>query len=279
MKTFLLAFTLITLKLTAQDNLKFDKRFVQSEDKWVAFQKDKDGEYTYGFIYIDAQAGLTLNYEGKFMINSSGNFIPTKLDSTNLKIRLQPNNVHVAFIPEDKFGELKISKVPEWLKFYKTDTSSAKHLYDWGYMYNGWDECATALPYLLRAKQVDPNYEGLNVEIAFSYNCLKEYDKAELIIEEELNRHPTNAYVNKEYIFTLSKTTSIEKATKQYYKSLESVKDKTYNAENCYNIMQYFYKADDTKNFNTWYTEYKKWPTNDQLMIDAATKMNAQMNK
>src|SRR5437868_4916734 len=114
MKTFLLAFTLITLKLTAQDNLKFDKRFVQSEDKWVAFQKDKDGEYTYGFIYIDAQAGLTLNYEGKFMINSSGNFIPTKLDSTNLKIRLQPNNVHVAFIPEDKFGELKISKVPEW---------------------------------------------------------------------------------------------------------------------------------------------------------------------
>ena len=279
MKNLILIFTLLTLKLSAQNNLKFDKRFVESEDKWVAFQKDKDSSYVYGFIYIDAQAGLTLNYEGSFIIKSSGNFIPKKLDSTNVKIRLNPNNVLVAFIPEEKFGELGIPAVPEWLKYYKTDTASAKRLYKWGYMYNGWNECAKALPYLLKAKEIDPKYEGLNVEIAFSYNCLKEFDKAEQILEEELKINPTNAYVNKEYIYTISKTKYIEKATNQFLKSVETIKDKTYNAENCFNILQYFYNNKDVKNFNIWYIELLKWPNENTMIIEYSNKMNIELNK
>lgn len=85
--------------------LTFDKRFVESEDKWVAFMPGKDSAY--GFIYIDAQAGLTLDYEGDFKILSTGEFIQTKHDSTNIKIRLKPNNFLVAFIPADKYKELK----------------------------------------------------------------------------------------------------------------------------------------------------------------------------
>src|SRR5689334_22690363 len=98
----------------AQDVLKFDKRFVESEDNWVAFQKDSSNVYMYGFIYIDAQAGLTLNYEGTFTINGTGDFVPKKIDSASFKVRLKPNNVLVAFIPESKFEELRIPVTPEW---------------------------------------------------------------------------------------------------------------------------------------------------------------------
>jgi tetratricopeptide (TPR) repeat protein len=279
MKYLIILFSLLTINVSAQIKLSFDKRFVECEDRWVAFRMNEDSTYTFGFIYIDAQAGLTLNREGNFKFNSDNSLKVERLTETNIKVRLQPNNVKVALIPETMYKDLKIDNLPEWLKYYKTDTGSVERLYKWGYMYNGWDECSKALTYLLKAKAIDPNYEGLNVELAFSYNCLKEYDKAEQILEEELKSNSANAYVNKEYIYAVSKTENIDKATKQYLKSLETIKDKTYNAENCFNIMQFFYKKKDTDNFNFWYKELKKCSNDNKMIKEYADKMKADINK
>ena len=279
MKYLLILLTLTVTNLTAQTSLKFDKHFVESEDKWVAFQMDKDSSYAYGFIYIDAQAGLTLNYEGNFKITETGVFVPRKLDSTNMKVRLQPNNVLVAFIPDNKFNELKISAIPEWLKFYKTDTASIDRLYRWGYMYNGWNECAKALTYLEKAEKLNPKYKGLAVELSFSYNCLKQYDKAELILEEEIKTNSSDAYVNKEYIYTLAKNSNIDKAVKQFETSIKTLKDNQYNAENCYNILQFFYNQKDKTNFNKWFDILQKQPNENKMITKYADNMKADINK
>jgi tetratricopeptide (TPR) repeat protein len=278
MKYLFYLFILFSISSAAQATLEFNKRFVECEDKWVAFRPGEDSSYQYGFIYIDEQAGLTFNYEGVFKISPAGKFVAKRLDSTSIKVRLEPNNVLVALIPAGKFKELQIMATPDWLKYYKTDTASAKRLFKWGYMYNGWDQCAKALTYLLRAKEINPHYEGLNVEIAFSYNCLNEFTKAEKILEEELKQDPSNAYVNKEYIYTITKTENIERATEQYHKSLTLVKDKTYNAENCFNILQFFYKKGDTTNFNLWYKELQKFPSDNRDIMKYADKMKEQMN-
>lgn len=279
MRYFLLIAVLLATKLNAQSDLKFDKRFVQSEDKWVAFKADKDSAYAYGFIYIDAQAGLTLNYEGTFKILSTGEFVPKKLDSTNMKVRLQPNNVLVAFIPDNKFQELEISAVPEWLKYYKTDTSSVERLYRWGYMYNGWGECAKALTYLERVEIVDPKYKGLAVELAYSYNCLERYDEAEAILKEEIKNSSIDAYVNKEYIYTLTKNKKIDEATRQFETSSKTLKDKRHNAENCYNILQYYYQQKDKANFSKWYDILQSQPNENKLITRYADNMKEDIDK
>lgn len=279
MKYLLLFVTLFATKLNAQTNLNFDKRFVQSEDKWVAFKPDKDSSYAYGFIYIDAQAGLTLNYEGTFKILPTGEFVPKKLDSANMKVRLQPNNVLVAFIPNNKFEELKISAIPDWLKYYKTDTNSIERLYRWGYMYNDWEECAKALTYLEKAEKINPKFKGLAVELSFSYNCLQQYDKAELILEEEVKTNPSDAYVIKEYIYTLTKNNRIEKAVNQFETSLKALKDNQYNAENCYNILQCYYNQKDKTNFNKWYDILQKQPNENKMITKYADNMKADINK
>ena len=279
MKFILIIATLFATKLNAQTILNFNKRFVQSEDRWVAFKPDKDSSYTYGFIYIDAQAGLTLNYEGSFKVLPTGEFVPQKLDSTNIKTRLQPNNVLVAFIPDNKFQELKISPTPDWLKYYKTDTASIERLYRWGYMYNGWDECAKALTYLEKAEKINPNFSGLAVELAFSYNCLKQYDKAELILEEEIKTNPSDAYVNKEYIYTLVKNNKIEKAVNHCETSLKTLKENQYNAENCFNILQFYYNQEDKIYFNKWYKILQKQPNENKLITKYADIMKADINK
>ncbi len=279
MKYLLLIVTLLATKLNAQTTLSFDKRFVQSEDKWVAFKPDKDSAYAYGFIYIDAQAGLTFNYEGTFKMLPTGEFVPKKLDSTNMKVRLDPNNVLVAFIPDNKFQELKISPIPDWLKYYKTDTSSIERLYRWGYMYNGWDECAKALTYLEKAEKLNSKFKGLAVELSFSYNCLKQYDKAELILEEEIKTNSADAYVNKEYIYTLTKNKKIGNAVNQFETSIKTLKDNRYYAENCYNILQYYYTQKDKVNFNKWYDLLLKQPNENKMITKYADNMKTDINK
>ncbi|MES2574633.1 MAG: tetratricopeptide repeat protein [Bacteroidota bacterium] len=268
---------LLAFKVQAQLNLKFDKRFVECEDKWVTFTKSEDGTYLYGFIYIDTQAGLTFNNEGTFKQNANGTFEINKIEGKSIKTRLEPNNVQVAVIPENLFKDLQIEATPEWLKIYKRDENTVNRQYRWGFMYNGWNECAKALPFLLKANELDPNYEGLAVEIAYSYNCLGEYDKAVKILEEAIKRNPTDAYVIKEYIYCLTKINGIEKATKEFYKSTKILKEDTYNAENCYNIMQYYYNQKDSKNFKVWYKELKKWPNQNEEITKYAEAMKSEL--
>jgi tetratricopeptide (TPR) repeat protein len=270
---------LIATKLNAQTVLNFDKRFVESEDKWVAFQKDKDSSYLYGFIYIDEQAGLTLNYEGNFKILPTGEFIPKKLDSTNFKIRLQPNNVLIAFIPKSKFQELQITAVPEWLKYYKTDTNSIERLYRWGYMYNGWDECAKALTYLERAQKINPKFKGLEVELAFSYNCLSQFDKAITVLQDVLKRNPTDAYINKELIYAQIESSQLDNAAESCKRAISMCVDTSYNGENCYNLLHNFYEKKDKANFMLWLNETKKWTAGDEKKMRSIKIMEKELTK
>jgi tetratricopeptide (TPR) repeat protein len=275
---FLLTIFLAT-KLNAQPILNFNKRFVQSEDKWVAFKPDKDSSYPFGFIYVDAQAGLTLNYEGTFKILPSGQFVPTKLDSTNMKVRLQPNNVQVAFIPDSKFRELQISAVPEWLKYYKTDTNSVARLYRWGYMYNGWNECATALSYLQKAQKMDPAYNGLSVELAFSYNCLGQYENAITVLQDALKTTPTDAYTNKELIYAQIKSGQLDKASESCKHAIAVCPDTTYNGENCYNLLHNLFEKKDKEKFNLWLAEAKKWNSGKENVMKSIVAMENEINK
>lgn len=266
MKILLILLSFLTFQSFAQLNLKFDKPFVQCEDQWVAFPSSEDGSHRYGFIYIDPQAGLTFNNEGIFKVEEDGTVETHKIKDSNIKVRLEPNEIKVAIIPASLYAALEIEETPDWLKHYKTDIHTVDRNYKWGYRYNGWGECQRALPFLLKAKSIDPNYEGLGVEIAYSYNCMKEYTKAIDILKAEIQKHPQDAYVIKEYIYSISKTKDVSKAEKKYFESLKTIENNPYNAENCFNILQFHYNQQDKKNVNKWYKELKKWPNNNKLI-------------
>lgn len=263
-KLYTLAIIVFTLNAFAQDKLNFDKRFVQSEDKWVAFKPDSLGGYNYGFIYIDAQAGLTFNYEGKFLIDSNGKLIPDAKDkTTSFKVRLSPNNVKVAHIPDSKLNELEVSKTPDWLKYYKEDENSIERLYRWGFMYNGWEECEKGLTYLEKAKTINPDFKGLRVELAYSYNCLHRYQDAIDILNAAYEKEPADAYINKELVYAQSKNGKLDEAEKSCRRAFKNCPDKSYHAENAYNILQQYYIAKDVKKFDKWFKE-----TKDSLLAD-----------
>ncbi len=272
----LLLLTLLSSQLFAQP-LEFNKRFVQSEDKWVAFQPGDDGIHEFGFIYIDAQAGLTLQHEGNFTILPSGALAVKRLDSVNMKVRLEANQVKVAWIPESKFRELGIMAIPDWLKYYKTDTNSVARLHKWGFMYNGWGECAKALDYLERAQKINPDFEGLGVELAYSYNCLEQYNKAITVLQKALAAAPTDAYTNKELIYALMKSDQLDKAAAACKNALAVCTDTQFNMENCYNLLHSFFLKKDKEQFNAWKAETRKWCKDNERLMKSIAAMEKEL--
>jgi hypothetical protein len=87
---------------------------------------DKDSIYHYGFIYIDAQAGLTLHYERRRVQNWwKGSF--TKLTQIKegcciCENSIATNKIAIAVLPEEKFSDLNIQisgmlRLQSWWRF------------------------------------------------------------------------------------------------------------------------------------------------------------------
>jgi tetratricopeptide (TPR) repeat protein len=274
---FLLPFFSVNLK--GQSTLSFDHRFMESENKWVAIRTDKDTVMNFGFIYMDGSAGLTLNSEGSFTISKDGKFTRKPFVNALVKYRLQPNNVKVAFIPSTKFSELGITEYPDWLKIYLGDTTSIGHLYRWGFLYNGYNECAKALTYLERAEKINPKFKGLAVELAFSYNCLSQFNKAISVLKDVIADNPTDAYVFKELILAQAKSGQLNKASENCKKAISVCTDKTYNGEMCYNLLHEYYVRKDKKNFNLWLDEAKKWISSNAEFMGSVKAMEEELAK
>ena len=252
MKNHLLIISIFTTSLClGQEKLNFDTRFTQSEDKWVAFPPDSVGAHTFGFIYIDPQAGLTFDYAGSFKIKSNGKFILTpKGIKSSVKHRLQPNETLVAVIPQSHFKELKITEVPEWLKSYKENENTVERQYQWGYMYNGWGECAKALEFLEKAMKTNPDYTGLRVEMGYSYNCLEKYETAMEILKVAVQSNPNDAYAAKELLYAQIHTNQLDEAIANYERIVKELTDQRYTAENAYNIIGAYYRQKNVEKFN-----------------------------
>jgi tetratricopeptide (TPR) repeat protein len=273
---FVLFFSIV---INAQTNLQFDKRFVECEDRWVSFKMNQDSTYSFGFIYIDPQAGLTFNYEGRFRVSNEGKFIYKKQQTNPIKVRLEPNQVRVALIPDLKFDELGVEIIPEWLQFYKGDTSSVERLYRWGYLYNSWDMCEKALTYLERGRQINPKFKGLELELSYAYNALNQYDKAISVLKGAIKSDPSNVLLYKELSYAELKLGKLDKAEETCSKVINLCDDKSIKSEMAYNIAYEFYKRKDLDKFQYWSNTVRKWGDNGSPIIKALDSITDDLNK
>jgi hypothetical protein len=100
--------------------LVYDVRMSDCENRWVAlYHKPEEADYTYGFVYIDPQAGFTLHYFGIFTIDAGGNYHaapnPIPPDKASLKIRLDQNGI-AALLPTRALTQLELPQRPDWMK-------------------------------------------------------------------------------------------------------------------------------------------------------------------
>ena len=283
MKYFIVFLILTATNLTAQNILKFDKRNVQCEDKWVALQMNKDSSYVFGFIYIDDMAGLTFNYEGSFKIDKKGDFKKTVSDTKNqigfIKKRLQPNRVALAEIPESKFKELDIKKIPDWLATYKEGENTIERMYRWGYLYNGYEECEKALTYLEKAEKINANFKGLQTELAFSYNALGKYNKAVNALKTSIKNDPKDCYSLKELAFSYNHLEQIDNSIATYNKMVSICSEKSFIQEAALNLAYEYFKIKNIQKFDFWDKETRKWSDKENQFTKNLDNMKSELGK
>lgn len=280
--TLLFLFVFSNLSIYAQNILKFDKRNTQCENKWVVFPMSKDSTYVLGFIYIDEQAGLTLNYESKFKINKDGSFLKIDDESkknSSIKYRLEPNKMLLALIPDTKLKELNFPAEPDWLKIYKHDEDSIERLYRWGYLYNEYGEYDLALEFLEKGFLINPEFKGLLTELAFSYNALNKFDKAEKVLLLAVKNNPKDCYTLKELAYTYKNIKNFDKSIETYKKMTQICDNKVFIQESAYNLAYEFYVLKDKKNFKKWNVEARKWSDKANRYTNALDAMEKEFNQ
>ncbi len=232
--------------------LEFDTHYYEAVDQWVAFPRKEASNYHYGFVYIDAQAGFTFNYESQFALDDNGLTGIPKDSLAMIKHRLQPNTVKVAVLNEAQREALQLPEIPDWLEVYKSDDNDVAYLKSIGYHYNHVGACELALTPLLKAYDIEPQHEGLEFELAYAYNHLGRFDDAIKIITKAINNDPQNFYLFRELGFAMLYSERVEEAEKVYRASLTLAKTKAEKAEVAINMAAAFFRLQDRTKFDEW---------------------------
>lgn len=247
----------------APQPLQFTSHFYDLENHWVAFPKnEKTGKYPFGFIYVDNIAGYTFNLEGSFGIDAQGHISRDSSDylkpATFYKYRLVTNTKLVAAIADSMLKTLGVKQVPSWLAIYHPadedkNTVARKVLY--GKHLNAAGGITQALVYLEAAYKAQPHAAGLEFELTYSYNELKQYDKAIAVLNTAIANAPDNVLFYRELGFAYINKNDIDNAIIAYTKGIDMAKpaDTEAKAEMAWNMALIY--RDKKNNIE----EFKKW--------------------
>ncbi|RCU56371.1 tetratricopeptide repeat protein [Oceanihabitans sediminis] len=261
--------------------LKFDTKYFDAVDKWVAFpKKDTDPTYAYGFIYLDNQAGFTFNYETKFQIKEQ-KLINIKRDSTVgfMKYRLEPNTSLVSVLTDNQISALNLPKEPEWLSIYKEGSDQVDYLKQEGYHYNHVGACEQALKPLLKAYEIQPHFDGLEFELAYAYNHLGQFEKAIPILEKAIESNPKNYYFFRELGYSYLGLNKVEEAERTYRKGIKMSDNDFEKSEMSVNMAQAYFKLKNKKKFDEWAELTRKHSTKDKRYLQYIDQFEQNWNK
>ena len=259
--------------------LVFDKRYTRCENKWVVLQKKEDtDQYTFGFIYIDRMAGFTFDRGGTFRIIDN-KLVPDTSDKKqfSLKVRIQPNFNKVALLPDTKRKELGLADVPDWLDIYTRYTDTLAHNIRWGFHYNHNGDSEMALLFLEETYKRNPHLDGLEFELAYAYNALKQFEKAITILDGAIKNNPGNCLFYKELSYAQILLDKLEEAETTCTKGLETCSDEGMKAEIAYNLAYHYYLKKDKPRFNVWGARAMTWTDAESKIAKSLMAMEARL--
>lgn len=252
-------------------SLKFNQRYTKCERKWVVMSKaDTAKSYSFGFIYIDSQAGFTFDLKGVFKVGDKGKYIlDTNIfkNTGSIKYRIAPNWRRVALLSPQHYDELGIKAQPDWIKYYYNYTDTVAHDHRWGYIYNDVDEPTIALSYLEPAYRMKPHADGVEFEMAYAYNVLNRFDDAIKTLEPAILNNPNNSFFYKELGYAYSAKKDYEKAIDAYKRGLEHAADEKSDSkgELAFNMANAYKAMGNMDEYKNWMIKAKSYtPTNSQ---------------
>lgn len=246
--------------------LSYDVHMSDCENRWVAlYHRPEDADYTYGFVYIDPQAGFTLHYFGRFTLDSGGNYHaapnPLPPDKVSLKIRLQ--NGIAALLSARALAQLQLPQRPDWMKYYEDHADPVTHKINWGFFYNDIGDSARALGFLESAYKEQPDAPRVVFELTYAYNASGRPQDAIRVAKSEFAKNPKDELLCREIAFAYLHLKSYKDATGQYQACIalcgDSESEMAEKSELAMNLGAAYGALGDTSSRNTWLEKAKSW--------------------
>jgi tetratricopeptide (TPR) repeat protein len=249
----------------AKASLSYSLHMSDCENRWVALYHDpKDSDYTYGFVYIDPQAGFTLYLGGRFTIDADGKYrpAPNPLDKADFKIRLERNGV-AALLPTDALAQLGLAEKPDWLKFYEDEADPVTYKVKWGSFYNGIGDSRRAIDYLESAYQERSDAPKLVFELAYAYNALGRPEDSVRVSKSGFAKNPKDEMLCREMAFAYLSLKSYKEAAEQYHACIalcgDSESEMAEKSELAMNLSSTYNALGDATNRGVWLEKAKRW--------------------
>ena len=249
-------------------NLRYNVHMSDCENHWVAlYRQPDDRDYTYGFVYIDPQAGFTLQYVGHFTIADNNNFQeapnPLPPDNLNLKIRLEGHNGIAALLPTRALEQLRLPAKPDWLAFYEDKADAVTHQVKWGFFYNDIGDSQRAIRYLEPAYRQNPNAPRVAFELTYAYNAVGQPSDAIRVSKDEFARNPKDELLCREIAFAYLHLKSYKEAAGQYQVCIALLPDsestRAEKSELSMNLSAAYGYLGDAANRDVWLQKARDW--------------------
>jgi hypothetical protein len=247
--------------------LSYNVHMSDCENRWVAlYHGPEDRDYTYGFVYIDPEAGFTLHYFGHFIIDSDHKYHeapnPIPPDKLSVKIRLEQNGV-AALLPSSAITQLGLAEKPDWLKSYEDKADPVTHEISWGFFYNAIGDSRRAIDYLEPAYSESPDAPRVDFELAYAYNAVGRPADAIRVSKSEFARNPKNELLCREMAFAYLHLKSYKEATEQYQSCIalcdDSDKARAEKSELAMNLSSTYERMGDTQSRDAWIKNARDW--------------------
>lgn len=250
----LLLMTLNTISIFSQNlSLEFNKHYYECFEKWVVLDKEANAlTYSYGFIYLDLEAGFTFHLEGKIKNVDGVLKIDNETEKLSLKVRLENNWQKVALLNESQLKMLSLPKTPEWLTFYKQNDGSVENLIIIGYHFNHIGQSLKAIEFLEKAYKMNPHKEKLEFELGFAYNATEQYNKAKDILELALKQDENNYMFYRELGYTYLHLNDGNGAEKTYKAGIQKSKSREQSSEMAVNMAYHYFQKRNIKKYEEW---------------------------
>jgi hypothetical protein len=247
--------------------LSYDIHMSDCENRWVAlYHEPKDADYAYGFVYIDPQAGFTVQYSGRFTIDAAGDYHaahnPLPPDKASLKIRLDQNGI-AALLPARALTQLQLPTKPDWMKFYEDKADPVMHKVNWGLFYNGIGDANRALGFLESAYKDRPDSTRAVFELTYAYNAVGRPEDAIRVAHTEFTKNPKDELLCREIAFAYLALKDYKEAIRQHQSCIalcgDSESQMAEKSELAMNLGSAYGALGDTSNRDAWLEKAKNW--------------------
>ena len=250
-------------QLQIPKEFNFNTTFVDAENQFVVLPvRENDKEFNVGIPYFDQTAGYSFKLFGTLIPENEK--LKFKNSEANIIARWENLGLKVAVIPQEKIKEWQIPDASDFLKNHQTSRPENDVLVDKYSFMNGAGSSDLALQGLEKLKAKNVKTEKFFFELAFAYNALENFSKAEETITDAAKNGLSNELLIKEKHYALLHQNKLSESADYLKNNFKFFKSTQYKSESILNQISKFYNASDFENTKNWIDYYKKEIGSDQ---------------